>query len=221
VIVLPLSGSYEVSCAGQTTVLKGRTSVFAGPTDFAYAPPGAQLTVTALVEGRVAVPTARAEAHFPFRRVAAMSVPIELRGAGSASREVRNFAIPDVFDADRLIACEVITPAGGWSSYPPHKHDEPGPAETALEELYFFQVAEGPSAPGMAYQRVYASPGHQVDVLAEVRTGDLVLVPGGWHGPTMAPPGYDLYHLNVMAGSGDRAWRITVDPDHAWVMEGW
>ena len=54
VIVLPLSGSYEVSCAGQATVLEGRTSVFAGPTDFAYAPPGAQLTVTALVDGRVA-----------------------------------------------------------------------------------------------------------------------------------------------------------------------
>ena len=44
-------------------------------------------------------------------------------------------------------------------------------------------------------------------MLAEVRTGDVVLVPHGWHGPAMAAPGYDLYYLNVMAGPGpERAW---------------
>ena len=91
-----------------------------------------------------------------------------------------------------------------------------------LEEIYFFQVAEGPSGPGMAYQRVYGSPSHAIDVLVEVRSGDVVLVPGGWHGPTMAAPGYDLYYLNVMAGpDAERAWRITNDPDHAWVMDSW
>ena len=222
VIVLPLSGSFEVACGGQTAVLEGRPGAFAGPTDFAYAPPGVDLTVGTSGGGRVALPSARAEARFPFRRVAAAAVEIELRGAGVMSREVRNFATPGRFEADRLIACEVLTPAGGWSSYPPHKHDEPGPTESALEEIYFYQVAEGPAGPGMAYQRVYGSRNHPNDVLAEVRSGDVVLIPGGWHGPSMAAPGYDLYYLNVMAGPGpDRAWRITVDPEHAWVMESW
>jgi 5-deoxy-glucuronate isomerase len=54
-----------------------------------------------------------------------------------------------------------------------------------------------------------------------VRTGDVVLVPYGWHGPSMAAPGYDLYYLNVMAGPGERAWRICDDPAHAWVRETW
>ena len=35
-----------------------------------------------------------------------------------------------------------------------------------------------------------------------MRTGDVVLIPHGWHGPSMAAPGYDLYYLNVMAGPG-------------------
>jgi 5-deoxy-glucuronate isomerase len=220
VIVLPLSGSFEVTCGGRTLSLDGRTGVFAGPTDFAYAPPGVAVTIASPGGGSVAVPSARAEARFAVRHVAAVDVRVERRGAGPASREVRRFAMPDAFEAARLIASETVTPGGNWSSYPPHKHDQDGPAETELEEIYFYVVAEGPAGPGMAYQRVYGSPAHSIDVLAEVRTGDVVLVPGGWHGPSMAAPGYDLYYLNVMAGPGPlRDWRATTDPTHAWVAE--
>ena len=59
-------------------------------------------------------------------------------------------------------------------------------------------------------------------VLAEVRTGDVVTIPDGWHGPSMAAPGYDLYYLNVMAGPSDeRSWLICDDPSHAWVRQTW
>jgi 5-deoxy-glucuronate isomerase len=37
----------------------------------------------------------------------------------------------------------------------------------------------------------------------------------------MAPPGYDLYYLNVMAGPKERAWRFTDDPAHAWIRGTW
>jgi 5-deoxy-glucuronate isomerase len=222
VVVLPLAGAFRVTCDGASFELAGRVGVFAGATDLAYAPPGTRVTVTSSAGGRFAVPSARAARRFPPRHAPASAVPIELRGAGSASREVRNFAVPGVLETDRLIACEVLTPGGDWSSYPPHKHDEAGPTETALEEIYYYEVAPGPAGPGMAYQRVYGRPGRPIDVLAEVRTGDLVLIPHGWHGPSMAVPGYDLYYLNVMAGPGpERAWRIVDDPAHAWVRETW
>ena len=71
--------------------------------------------------------------------------------------------------------------------------------ESVLEEIYYFEVGTGPAA-GMGYHRVYSSDDRPVDVVAEVRSGDLVLVPYGWHGPSMAVPGYDMYYLNVMAG---------------------
>jgi 5-deoxy-glucuronate isomerase len=74
----------------------------------------------------------------------------------------------------------------------------------------------------VGYQRVSASPGRHIDVLAEVADGDVVLVPFGWHGPSMAAPGYDMYYLNVMAGPGrERAWRISDHPDHAWIRQTW
>ncbi|MGP3961103.1 5-deoxy-glucuronate isomerase [Nonomuraea sp. 3N208] len=232
-IVVPLQGGADVTVvdhAGQhhKARLAGRDSVFAGPTDVAYVPRGAGLTISnGDRESKIALCGAKAAESLPFRYVAAAEVPVELRGAGTASREVRNFGVPQVLEADSIIACEVITPAGNWSSYPPHKHDEEREGvETELEEIYYFEVRAEPGAPEGAdpvgYQRVYGTAERPIDVLAEVRTGDVVLVPHGWHGPAMAPPGYDLYYLNVMAGPGaTRAWLICDDPAHGWVRQTW
>jgi 5-deoxy-glucuronate isomerase len=237
-VVVPLNGAASVSCvdaagAEHEAALTGRPSVFASRTDVVYAPAGSRLTVTGTAaESRIAVCAARVtgQGTAEFRHVAADEVPVELRGAGSCSREVRNFAVPDVLEADSIIACEVLTPAGNWSSYPPHKHDEEREGvETELEEIYYFevQVAEGAAAgtgrnDPVGYQRVYGTDERPIDVFAEVRTGDVVLVPHGWHGPSMAAPGYDLYYLNVMAGPGEtRAWLICDDPSHGWVRQTW
>jgi 5-deoxy-glucuronate isomerase len=237
-VVVPLSGSASVAStdeAGRThqAALRGRASVFAGSTDVAYVPGGSSLEVSGTAAGsRIAICAARVRdrgAKTAFRHVTADEVPVELRGAASCSREVRNFATPHTLVADSIIACEVVTPAGNWSSYPPHKHDEERDGvETELEEIYYFetQVEGGASVTGhhdpVGYQRVYGTAERPIDVFAEVRTGDVVLVPHGWHGPSMAAPGYDLYYLNVMAGPGDqRAWLICDDPSHGWVRQTW
>jgi 5-deoxy-glucuronate isomerase len=212
-IVLPLEGGAEVTVDGESFTLEGRDGIFDGPTDFVYVPRDAHVEIAG--EGRVALPSSRARNRLEPQRVAAADIAVELRGAGQMSRQVNNFCAPEAFAADRLIAVEVITPGGNWSSYPPHKHDEEVPGvETALEEIYYFEVAGG----GFAYQRAY---GPEVDILEEVRSGDTVLLPSGYHGPSMAAPGYDLYYLNVMAGPGERAWRFTDDPAHAWIRDTW
>ncbi|RZU54556.1 5-deoxyglucuronate isomerase [Krasilnikovia cinnamomea] len=221
-LVLPLAGGCDVTCDDERVTLTGRDSVFSRISDFAYLPREATVTVRAPSGGRFALPGARASRRLPFRYGAAQDVAVELRGAGQASRQVNNVCTPETFDADRLIVCEVITPGGNWSSYPPHKHDEPRPGEAPLEEIYYFEVGASPSgAAGVGYQRAYGHPDRPIDVCAEVRGGDAVLIPYGWHGPTMAAPGYDLYHLNVMAGPGQRRWLACDDPAHAWVRAAW
>jgi 5-deoxy-glucuronate isomerase len=213
-IVLPLSGSCAVTCDGERYELAGREDVFSARTDFVYVPRDTLVEIAAEGGGRFALPSARASKRLQPRRVGAEDVAVELRGAGQASRQVNNFCSPEAFPADALIAVEVLTPGGNWSSYPPHKHDEAVPGvETALEEIYYFEVADG----GFAYQRAYG-PG--IDILEEVRTGSVVLLPSGYHGPSMAAPGYDLYYLNVMAGP-ERAWRFTDDPAHTWIRDTW
>jgi 5-deoxy-glucuronate isomerase len=218
-VLLPLSGAIQVFCEGQKIELTGRRSVFSRVSDFAYLPMDAHVMVVSRDGGRFALPGARATRKLPARYGPAEGVSVELRGAGQASRQVNNFCNPQTFDADKLIAVEVLTPGANWSSFPPHKHDEEREGEAQLEEVYYFEVDRD----GPAYQRVYTSgPGREIDVCAEVRSGDTVLIPYGWHGPSMATPGYDLYYLNVMAGpSPDRAWLICDDPAHAWVRGTW
>jgi 5-deoxy-glucuronate isomerase len=221
-VVLPLAGSCVVECDGERFDLAGRASVFAGLTDFAYLPRGAQASISSSGGGRFALACARARQRLAARYGPAENVPVEVRGAGNCTRQVANFCMPATFPADRLIACEVITPAGNWSSYPPHKHDQDRPGESVLEEIYYFQIAAGPAGPGVGFQRVYGTAGRPADLLAEVRDGDAVLIPHGWHGPSMAAPGYDMYYLNVMAGPGaERAWLACDDPAHTWVRDSW
>lgn len=226
-VIVPLSGGARVDVAGQTYELAGRTDVFSAATDVLYVPRDATFTLTSTAGGRYAFCTATAREAFPVAYVPAADVPDELRGAGTASRRVRNFGTPGVLAADSIIACEVITPAGNWSSYPPHKHDEEREGtETSLEEIYYYELRPEPGSPAeggaFGYQRVYGTTDRPIDVLTEVRSGDVVLVPHGWHGPAMAPPGYDMYYLNVMAGPGQtRAWLIIDDPAHAWVRQTW
>jgi len=232
-IVVPLSGSFTAAVDGEDFRLAGRASVFSGPSDVLYTGTGKAVTISSAAGGRVAVATAPARTSYPTRLVRAAETPVELRGAGNCSRQVHNFGTPAALDADRFIVCEVITPAGNWSSYPPHKHDEEKDGETSLEEIYYFETRVAPDAPAapaghnttgdaIGYQRVYASDDRPIDVSAEVRTGDVVLVPYGWHGPAMAAPGYDLYYLNVMAGPGPvRDWLISDDPHHGWIRRTW
>ena len=221
VMILPLAGGGAVECGGQSYSLSPRASVFDGPSDMVYLGIDQQYRVTG--EGRFAICGARATRSFPNRRVAAADVSLELRGAGNCSRQVHNFGTADTFEADSLIACEVITPGGNWSSYPAHKHDENTATQTALEEIYYFEIAPGPDdSRGFGYHRVYGTPDRPIEVLEEVRTGDVVLVPHGYHGPSVAAPGYHMYYLNVMAGPGaERAWKIVDDPGHTWLRDTW
>ncbi|PKV85811.1 5-deoxy-glucuronate isomerase [Streptomyces sp. TLI_146] len=213
-ILLPLQGGCTVHVEDRTMELLGRESVFAGVTDFAYLPRDAHAQIASGAGGRFALAGARCERRLPARHGPAPEVPVERRGSGVSAREVRNLAAADTFDCDRLIAVEVITPGGNWSSYPPHKHDEHVPGqESELEEIYYFEFA---TERGFGYQRVSPSRPGGADVLAEVRTGDAVLVPDGWHGPSIAAPGHPMYYLNVMAGPGEeRVWRIRFHPDHS------
>jgi 5-deoxy-glucuronate isomerase len=219
-LILPLEGGCVVECESRRFELAGREGVFAAVGDFAYVPRDAEVRVSSAGGGRFIVPSARAASRLDPAYGPAAGVPVELRGAGQASRQVNNFCTPASFPADKMIVVEVLTPAGNWSSYPPHKHDEQREDEVQLEEVYYFEIG---GEDGLGYQRVYSSgPDRQIDVCAEVRDGDMVLVPYGYHGPSMAAPGYDLYYLNVMAGPAEeRAWRFCDDPAHAWIRGTW
>ena len=218
-LIIPLSGAFDVAVDGQAHHLRGRRDVFDGPTDTLYLPPASTFSITAPAGGRVAFTSARAAGQYPVQFLAAEDAPIARRGAGTMSRMAHEYLMrTGALRSEKLMALEVYTPGGNWSSYPPHKHDVDSDEETQLEEVYYFELQHEADRPAAAYQRVFSSDERPIDVLAEIHSGDVVLVPYGWHGPAVAPPGNDLYYLNVMAGPG-RAWHFKNDPAHEWMLQ--
>ncbi len=223
-IVTISGGGVEIAVAsGPDLHLIGRPSVFEGMPWSAYLPAGCDARITGRpLPGREAVV---AIAHAPLSGRAGVAtepmvvtpdeVDIEIRGAGNATRQVNNLMMP-AFPADRLLVCEVFTPNGNWSGWPPHKHDlDDMPREAVLEETYYYQMSR---PEGWAIQRVYHTDGSR-DVLLPVRHGELVVVDQGYH-PFASTQGYDAYYLNVLAGDR-RTMANSDDPDLAWVRTLW
>jgi 5-deoxy-glucuronate isomerase len=209
--VVVISGVCSLrSSHGEWTDLGGREDPFSGLPDAAYLPPGAQYVLEG--DAEVGLCTAPASAGAAARVLPGDGVVAERRGHGAHERTIHPILMADQ-EADSLLVCEVLTPPGHWSSYPPHKHDRDAmPEESFLEETYYHRI-DPPQ--GFALQRVYTDD-RELDETLTVRDGDTVLVPRGYH-TVSAPPGYAVYYLNVMAGPV-RAWAVANDPDHEWTM---
>ena len=152
----------------QSFPLHGRSGVFAGPTDVAYAPPGRTLRIAAPPDlsergrrARRGVP-ARTEGGvgIPARYLAAAEVPVELRGAGIASRQVRNFGVPGVLDAapDHRLRGRSPRPATGargrrTSTTP----TAPGPRPSSRRSTGSRPLDQRPRRRPVGYQRVYGT----------------------------------------------------------------
>jgi 5-deoxy-glucuronate isomerase len=213
VCLVILSGRCRVS-AGQDEWedVGERESPFDGPPYTVYLPPGTTYRVEATTNLELAITSAPAQRGVEPRLIRPEDVQVSARGSGNAEREVRNIVMEGQ-PAESLLVVEVITPNGHWSSYPPHKHDKDDrPNETYLEETYYHRIRP---EKGFAVQKVYDEE-RSLDETLTIRDGDTVLVPRGYHAVS-APPGYDLYYLNVMAGPV-REWKVKNDPDHEWLL---
>ncbi len=209
IAVLPLAGGCVVEIEDKRFDVDGRDGVFSGIAGFAYVPIDAEVRITSPTGGQIALCSAVATRRIDPYVVPAKAVTVEVRGAGTASRQINNFLNAVSWEADKLIAVEVLTPEGGFSSYPAHKHDEMSDIEVELEEIYYFRID---GRDGSGFFTCYTMDG-EIDETVTVHDGDSFLVPKGFHGPAAAFPGHHMYYLNVMAGpSPERKWSICNDP---------
>ena len=213
--IVMLTGKARISTQGRELgVIGERNSPFDGPPWSAYIPAASDYAIEAVTMCEIALCFAPgAGGKLPARIIGPDQVGQLTRGTGSNTRHVANI-LPDDAAAESLLVVEVVTPAGCWSSYPPHKHDRDAlPAESLLEETYYHRL-NPPQGYGM--QRVYTDD-RSLDESISFENKDVVLVPRGYH-PVGAPHGYDLYYLNVMAGP-KRIWKFHNDPAHEWMLK--
>lgn len=211
VCVVVLSGCVHVT--GEWGVWRNlgvRPDPFSGPPEAAYLPPGGKVEVEAVTDAEVGLCFAPAVKGAPPRAFHAEDLEQVTRGYDRHERLVTDIVMSNA-PAERLLVCEVLTPPGNWSSYPPHKHDvDDLPRESLLEETYYHRVRPDDC---FGLQRVYTED-RSLDETVAVHDRDTVLVPRGYHA-VAAPPGVLVYYLNVMAGPR-RQWAFTDDPALAW-----
>ncbi|TMV85490.1 5-deoxy-glucuronate isomerase [Thioclava sp. BHET1] len=216
VILVLVEGKARITGAGQDWGLFGdRMDVFEKTAPHClYLPKDTDWRAVAETECTLAVCSAPATGGHPARRIGPEGITLTQRGKGTNTRHINNIAMEAEDYCDSLLVTEVFTPAGHWSSYPSHRHDEDDfPRITYLEETYYHRLNP---AQGFGIQRVYTEDGTLDETMA-VSDGDVVLVPRGHH-PCGAPYGFEMYYLNVMAGPR-RNWRFQPDPAVTWIME--
>jgi 5-deoxy-glucuronate isomerase len=214
---VPLRGKFSASAGDAKYEFGGRASVFEGLGSCLYIPRDTAVSVQAPAGGEIAIASAPATEQHEIVLVTPDDVPIDVRGAGNATRQIGNL-MPPSFPADRLHIVEVWTPGGNWSSYPPHKHEHDTDNEAQLEETYYYRLRDPEN--GWAIQRVY-SPERNFELTEPVRDGDICLIPWGFH-TTAAAHGHDLYYLNVLAGPAPkRTLQALEDPCLAPLRERW
>lgn len=187
----------------------GRKDVFSGYPHAVYLPCHTPIEISAITACEFADARTPSSARLSPRVITPADCREEIRGGGNCTRQIVDVIRPE-FPADRLLICEVYTPSGNWSSYPPHKHDVHNPPlEVDLDETYYYRISK---PEGYAFQRLYDAAGTRDDTLTVV-DGDLVLIKDGYH-PVVAAHGYDVYYLNVLAGSA-RSMAASDDPRYA------
>ena len=192
-----------------------RKNVFDGLPYALYVSVDHRVTIKAETVCEIAQCRVPSRAKLEPRLVTPEDVASGLRGGENASRQIVEVIAPS-FPADKLVAFEVYTPGGNWSSYPPHKHDvHQPPVEVDLDEIYYYRMRDGR---GFALQNLYGSDRSRESLL-KVHDGDVVLVRDGYH-PVVAGPGYDTYYLNFLAGTA-RTMTVTEDPEHVWLRSTW
>lgn len=211
-----LSGRAQVSWnSGPVHTVGPRQDVFESYPHAVYLPHGHAFRVDAVEPCEIAECRAPSTCQLEAMLVRPQDCGYEIRGGGNATRQIVDI-LPPTFPADRLLICEVYTPGGNWSSYPPHKHDEDSPPrEVDLEETYYFRMRD---PQGYAFQRLYTADGRSDDTY-KVEHNDVLLIREGYH-PFVTAYGYDAYYLNVLAGTR-RSMAASDDPRYAQFRQSW
>lgn len=210
-----LSGKLAADWGEGRKLVGERKDVFSGYPSAVYLPKETAFELYAEESSEVADCRAPCSSRMKPRLIGHADIRLEIRGGGNATRQILDI-IPASFPAERLLICEVYTPSGNWSSYPPHKHDVHNPPyEADLDEIYYYRI-DHPL--GYALQRLYNSAGTHDEIIRAV-DGDLVLVREGYH-PVVAAYGYNVYYLNVLAGS-EHSFANSDDPQYAHLRKNW
>jgi 5-deoxy-glucuronate isomerase len=217
-VLLRGGGTLQIS-DGPSYTIGQRLDPFSGPPTMLHLPAGCAYRVVAGPDGLdAAIAAAPATQGGEPILIAPHNASETRHGAGPWGRKIYMGTAGD-YPIQRLMVGETFNRPGGWTSYPPHKHDTYAPPEVPYEEIYFFTIKQ---QAGFGIQRIYDPPASPdaLDATLVLHDGDTVVIPRGYH-PVVGAPGYQMHYVWILCGeAGHRTYgQVTTDPSHAWLQQ--
>ncbi|MFK7902763.1 MAG: 5-deoxy-glucuronate isomerase [Nitratireductor sp.] len=220
--IVPATGSVNVTVGGQAfnTIGNRTVDVWGGEPEGVYVPSGAKAEMVCLSdEAEVFVAGAMYEKELEPFAVRREDIDMVQYGSDDTKthRKIKHILGTKYHDrVGRLLVSELFTVgAGGWSGFPPHKHDTDRlPDETRHDETYNFRFKPNNGFGMQLVQRVDGEVGdayHLVD-------GSTITLEKGYH-PCVVAPGYEMYYFTILGGLSQRSLVQFFQPDHAWQVE--
>lgn len=224
--LVPATGTIDVSVGDWEAKGIGErgTDVWDGEPMGVYVPLGATATMRAVTDTEVFVAGAKFDEVFdPFAVRPGDIDPVQYGSDDTKThRKIKHIlGQTPPGRVGRLLVSELYTVgAGGWSGFPPHKHDTDRRGadgeliETRHDEVYNFRFRPGHGFGMQLLQRedgVLGEAFHIVD-------GSTFQIDKGYH-PCVAAPGYEMYYFTILAGQSQRSLVQFFQPTHAYQVE--
>ena len=219
--IVPATGSINVNIEGfETNNLGTRTlDVWDGEPEGVYVPSGVKASFDAINDTEVFVAGAKFEKTLePF---AVRTEEIDMVQYGSddtkTHRKIKHILGAKHHDkVGRLLCNELYTVGqGGWSGFPPHKHDTDRlPDETRHDETYNYRFRPNNGFGFQLFQQVEEKIGKAEHII----DSSTIVIDKGYH-PCVVAPGYEMYYFTILGGLSQRSLVQYFHPDHAYQIE--
>ena len=220
--IVPATGTVDVDVAGEHFAAIGnRTAdVWDGEPEGVFVPQGARARLVCTSDAaEVFIAGARCDDDLAPFAVRAADIDTVQYGSDDTKthRKIKHILGTKYRGrVGRLLVSELFTVgAGGWSGFPPHKHDTDRlPEETRHDETYNFRFRPHH---GFGLQLVQREDG-AIGEAYHIVNGSTVILDKGYH-PCVAAPGYEMYYFTILGGLSQRPLVQFFQPQHAYQVE--
>ncbi len=219
--IAPATGSVDVKVLGQSYDAVGkRNQLWERDPEGVYVPVGVAATMTCVSEqAEVFIAGAQHdEVYEPFVVRESDIDPVQYGSDDTKThRKIKHIlGLSNPGKVGKLLVSELFTVgAGGWSGFPPHKHDTNHlPEETRHDEVYNFRF--NPEN-GFGAQFL-TQEGEDIGEVSHIKNSSTIKIEKGYH-PCVAAPGYEMYYFTILGGLSQRPLHQNFHPEHAYQLE--
>ena len=220
--IVPATGTINIDVEGQNfdSIGKRTTDVWDGDPEGVYVPSNIKASISSITN-KAEIFIAGAKYDKTLTPFAVRSNELDVVQYGSddtkTHRKIKHILGSNQHDkVGRLLCNELYTVGqGGWSGFPPHKHDTDRlPDETRHDETYNYRFRPNNGFGFQLFQQV----GDKVGKSEHIVDGSTVIIDKGYH-PCVVAPGYEMYYFTILGGLSQRSLVQFFQPEHAYQLE--